>query len=320
METNFTPKNAGFYCDYCDFKCSKKSDWKRHIETIKHAYRHNGNTLETKKTPQENGFFCNCGKKYGTRAGLWKHSKTCLSDFNCNSNNFKECTNTNTSSNTNDSDTNDTNNTNEKISEFKITPTMFYDLLKQNNELQKNLIELASKQVIGNNNIINSQNKTFNLQFFLNETCKDALSITDFIDQLNITIQDLEETGRLGYAEGMSKVFIKNLKDIDYTKRPIHCSDIKRETLYIKDEDKWEKDDDKKSFLTKAIKQVTNKNITQIRNWQKLNPEYNNPDSKQNDKYMKIILNSMSGSTVEECEKNYEKIVKNIAKETIIIK
>jgi hypothetical protein len=260
--------------------------------------------LETKKTPKQkiikNSFDCYCGKNYETRAGLWKHKKSCE--------HLKEL-----------KDLQDYNSE-DLVKELKITPTMFYDLLKQNNELQKSLLELASKQVIGNNNIINSQNNTFNLQFFLNETCKDALSITDFIDQLNITIQDLEETGRIGYAEGMSKVFIKNLKDIDYTKRPIHCSDMKRETLYIKDENKWEKDDDKKTFLTKAIKQVTNKNMKQIKNWQILHPEYNDPDSKQNDKYMQIVLNSMSGSTVEECEKNYEKIVKNIVKETIIIK
>jgi hypothetical protein len=130
----------------------------------------------------------------------------------------------------------------------------------------------------------------------------------------------LEETGTLGYAEGISKVFIKNLDDIDYNLRPIHCSDSKRETIYIKDNNEWLKDDDKKSNLTKAIKQVANKNIKQISEWQKLHPEYNNPDSKQNDKYMKIVLNSMSGSSKEEAEKNYEKIAKNIAKGVIIEK
>ena len=179
-------------------------------------------------------------------------------------------------------------------------------------------MELAQKA--GNNNNSNNNNKTFNLQVFLNETCKDAINLSDFVNQIQVSIGDLEETGKLGYAEGISKVFIKNLNDIDYSNRPIHCSDSKRETLYIKDDNQWTKDDEQKSNLTKAIKQVANKNIKKISDWQQLNPEYNNPDSKQNDKYMKIVLNSMSGSTKEEADKNYEKIAKNIAKEVIIEK
>ena len=112
----------------------------------------------------------------------------------------------------------------------------------------------------------------------------------------------------------------KNLNDIDYTKRPIHCSDSKREILYIKNENEWTKDDDNKSNIKNAIKQVANKNIKNISEWQKIHPEYSDPESKQNDKYMKIVFNSMSGSTKEESNKNYEKIVKNIAKEVIIDK
>jgi hypothetical protein len=196
---------------------------------------------------------------------------------------------------------------------------MFYDLLKQNNELQKSLIELA-KEKGPTNNTINSNNKTFNLNVFLNETCKDAINLSDFVNQIQVSISDLEETGKLGYAEGISKVFIKNLNDIDYSNRPIHCSDSKRETLYIKDDNQWFKDDEQKTNLTKAIKQVANKNIKKISEWQQLNPHYSDPESKQNDKYMKIVLNSMSGSTKEESNKNYEKIAKNIAKEVVIEK
>jgi Txe/YoeB family toxin of Txe-Axe toxin-antitoxin module len=156
---------------------------------------------------------------------------------------------------------------------------------------------------------------------FLNETCKDALSLTEFINQIQVSFNELEDTGHLGYAEGISKVFLKNLKGIDYNRRPIHCSDIKRETIYIKDdENKWEKDDEQKSALTKAIKNVANKNIKKITEWQKMHPDYNDSYSKQNDKYMKIVLNSMSGSTKAESEKNYEKIVKNVVKEVVINK
>ena len=200
---------------------------------------------------------------------------------------------------------------------------MFYDLLKQNNELQKSLIEMSKERgpIFNNhNNNNNCNNKTFNLQVYLNETCKDAINLTDFVDSIKIQIKDLERVGEKGYTEGISDIFINNLQQLDTHSRPIHCSDSKRETLYIKDDNQWTKDDEDKTTLTKAIKQVANKNIKQIREWQKLHPKYSDPDSKQNDKYMKIVLNSMSGSTKEESNKNYEKIIKNVIKETIIEK
>lgn len=296
------PKNAEFYCSKCDFKCCKQSNYETHLKTKKHEYRLNGNKMETKLAKKNAEHICICGKKYSTNSGLWKHTKNCKHQ-NC--------------------DDNFMNKTMEELpKDFKITPQMFYDLLKQNNELQKSLMTLAKDKTqtnitnCGNNN----NNKTFNLQIYLNETCKDALNISDFVNQIQLTINDLEETGKLGYAEGISRVFLKNLNGIDSTCRPIHCSDSKRETLYIKDADQWHKEDDSKHLLTKAIKQVASKNIKQISEWQKLHPDYNNPDSKQNDKYMKIVLNSMSGSTKEEAEKNYDKIIKNVIKETVIDK
>ena len=305
METFFSKNSEKnipkFYCQICDYKCYMKQHYEQHCMSKKHKkneVNHNGN-METDTLNFI--YICNCGKQYRGRSGLWKHKKLCNIDSD------------DTILNT------DLHQDQFSDSDFKVTPKMFYDLLKQNNELQKSLIELASKNNIGNNNIVNSQNKTFNLQFFLNETCKDALNISEFVNQIKLTISDLEETGKLGYAEGISKVFIKNLTNIDYTKRPIHCSDSKRDIIYIKDEDKWLKDE-QKSTLTKAIKQVANKNIKKISEWQKMNPGCLDPESKHNDKYMKIVLNSMSGSTKEESEKNYEKIAKNIAKETIIEK
>ena len=314
METYFSEnseKNTNKFCCFiCDYKCFLKQHFTQHCMSKKHK-SNEGNKLGNIGNQSINAdnllFSCECGKQYRARSGLWKHKKFCNFDIT----DINDITNI----------TDLSNLYSEQISEtdFKVTPKMFYDLLKQNNELQKSLIDLASKNNIGNNNIVNSQNKTFNLQFFLNETCKDALNISEFVNQIKLTISDLEETGKLGYAEGISKVFIKNLTNIDYTKRPIHCSDSKRDIIYIKDEDKWQKDE-QKSTLTKAIKQVANKNIKKISDWQKMNPEYLDPDSKQNDKYMKIVLNSMSGSTKEESEKNYEKIAKNIAKETIIEK
>jgi hypothetical protein len=144
--------------------------------------------------------------------------------------------------------------------------------------------------------------------------------MTDFVNQIQVSMDELEDTGTLGYAEGISKVFIKNLNDINYTERPIHCSDSKREILYIKDDNVWIKDDENKSHLTKAIKQVANKNIKKITEWQNKYPDYNDPTSKRSDKYMKIVLNSMSGSTKEESDKNYEKIARNITKNVVINK
>jgi hypothetical protein len=297
-----TQKNAEKYvCKFCDFKCSKPSDWSRHIIRPKHLSnekRYNLGIIFTEKTPHEE-FLCHCGRVYQYSSGLWRHKQKCFVEKKTPEQELH-------------------------MDIQQITPELVIKLIEQNKELQQTLIDqnktimnLANKA--GTNNSYNN-NKTFNLQIFLNETCKDAINLTDFVDQIKLSITDLEETGKLGYAEGISKVFIKNLNNIDLTKRPIHCSDSKRETIYIKDEDQWTKDDENKTSLTKAIKHVANKNIKQIKEWQRIYPNYANPDSKQNDKYMKIVLNSMSGSTKEEADKNYEKIVKNIAKETIIDK
>jgi hypothetical protein len=202
-------------------------------------------------------------------------------------------------------------------------------LIEQLSQQNKQLIEQNTKlfeitqttnnvnNQIGTMNNVNSNNK-FNINVFLNETCKDAINLTDFVNQITLSLEDLEETSKVGYAQGISNVFIRNLKEIDYKERPIHCNDYKREVLYIKDDNQWVKDN--KDKLTNAIKVIANKNIKQIPNWQKANPEYNNPNSKQNDKYMKMLCEVMSGSSKEEQQKNYNKIIKNISKEVIINK
>jgi hypothetical protein len=282
-----------FNCEICDFYTSRKSQLERHKLTEKHKILTNTSIKES--YPPQN--VCNCGKIYKHRQSLYNHKKI------CNTNNLQ------------------------KSNEVELSDKQLIMMLIKDNSEFKNMMFEQNKSMMeiiknGTHNTIisNNNNKTFNLQVFLNETCKDAINLSDFVNQIKVSVNDLEETGKLGYAEGISKVFIKNLNDIDYNMRPIHCSDSKRETLYIKDNNEWLKDDEKKSNLTKAIKQVANKNIIQISEWQKLHPEYNNPDSKQNDKYMKIILNSMSGSTKDEAEKNYEKIAKNIVKEVLIEK
>jgi hypothetical protein len=171
-----------------------------------------------------------------------------------------------------------------------------------------------------NTNNNNSNNNTFNLNFYLNETCKNAMNIMDFVNQLPVSIKHLEDTGRLGFAEGISKIFIDGLKLINVNDRPIHCSDLKRETLYIKDNNEWNKDTQDKTILTNAIKHVSHKNIKNISEWSKINPDYNDSSSRVNDKYLKIVSEAMPGSSKEETNKNYSKIVKNILKETVIDK
>ena len=180
------------------------------------------------------------------------------------------------------------------------------------------------KSIQPNNNTNNSHNTInnnnhFNLQIYLNETCKDAVNLTDFIDSLHVKLKDLEETARLGYSEGVSRIFINGLNELEVNKRPIHCSDAKRETLYVKDKNEWTKDSDKEK-LTNAIKTVGKKNIQQITEWQKKYPEYRDPASRHNDKYLKMLCNAMNGSTDDEQEKNMEKIIRNITKEVVIEK
>lgn len=307
MTDIFTQKTPPkFECKKCDFKCFKQSDWNRHLFTRKHK-----NTdifpKSTDDFTQKNAetFPCTCGKIYKHRQSLFNHKKRCVVV-----NKTKMII--------------DVIKDDKNVQDFLMEQNkqLIEQLSQQNKQLieQNNkLIELSQGNTIGTiNNTVNNNNNKFNINVFLNETCKDAINLTDFVNQITLSLEDLEETSKVGYAEGISNVFIRNLKDIDYKERPIHCNDFKREVLYIKDDNQWVKDNKEK--LTNAIKIVANKNIKQIPDWQKANPEYNNPKSKQNDKYMKMLCEVMSGSSKEEQQKNYNKIIKNISKEVMIDK
>jgi hypothetical protein len=297
-DSEFVPKNPQYFvCKSCDYLTYNSKDFKKHTQTIKHKKLTNGSNDSEKipKNPQNNKYICNCGKIYKYDSGYYRHKKTCNVNepaYICQ----------------------ETIEYKQQID--KLTDVVL-EVVTKNNELTKQIIELSSKTNV--NNSFNN-NKTFNLQFFLNEECKNALNIRDFVESIQVQLSDLENTGKLGYVEGISQIFINNLKQLENRDRPIHCSDYKRETLYIKNDNEWIKETDDKINIKNAIKQVANKNIKQIKNWQEKHPDYNDPESKQNDKYMKIVLNSMSGSTEEEQKNNINKIIKNVVKEVIIEK
>jgi hypothetical protein len=301
-----------YYCEKCHYKCSKNSEWIKHELTQKHFRLTNTNIDEQKNLH----FICECGKKYKHMSSLCKHKKLCK---NINNNVM------------NNSDINDkimlTNlvleiikNNNELQKQNQDFKEIIIEQTKQNQELTNKIVDICKNGTNNSitNNTTNSHNKTFNLQFFLNEECKNAMNIGEFVSSIKMDLDDLERTGLLGYSEGISNIINKNLKSLDQTMRPIHCSDVKREVFYVKNDDQWIKEKDAKPVLTKAIKQVAHENIKQISEWQKKYPDCCDPDSTKNDTYLNIVSNAMSGGTSEEQLNNYEKIISNVAKEVII--
>ena len=296
-----------FVCEICDFKCYMKCDWDKHIMRPKHINAVSGNNMETKKLKKT--YTCECGKSFLSNSGLWKHKKSCITEEPLEHSDF-------------DNPENLIKYLMKENAEFKqLLIDQNKQMMAQNNNMmsQNDRIMELSKNV-GNHNNNNNNNNSFNLNMYLNETCKDALNIMDFVNQLKIGLTELEETGRLGFANGISKIFIDGLKQIDINNRPVHCSDSKRETLYIKSNNEWNKEDGERKILTSALKHVANKNIKQISEWTKVHPDYNDSDSKDNDRFLKIVSEAMSGSTQDETIKNYNKIIKNIVKETVIEK
>ena len=297
--THFTPKNAEFFnCEKCDFVCSKKSDWTRHLLTRKHKNDDNDDK-KTRFTPKH--FICECGKKYKYRQGLSVHKRICFTN----------------------NDNVDNDNFNEKSGykgyEKSCEKDMILSLLNQNNQLQNQIMEICKERTIIYNGDINSNNKTFNLNVFLNEQCKDAMNIMDFVDSLQLQLIDLENVGKLGFVEGISNIIVKNLKALDVTQRPVHCSDTKREILYVKDEDKWEKENQERKKLKKAIKHIAHKNSKMLQEFKAKYPDCVYSDSKKSDQYNKIIIEAMGGLE-NETDDSENKIIKKIAKEVIINK
>jgi len=265
-----------------------------------------------------------CNKNFKNRVTLWRHKKVCLDTKEnitiVNSNN-------------------DTGITYELVKELIKENKELKNVLKEQNsvfkeqsiELQyalkeqsKAIIEMSTKSnttLIQHNTTNNTtNNNSFNLNVFLNEQCKEAISITDFVDSLNLNVSDLEATGKLGYVLGISRIFINKLKELDVFERPLHCTDYKRETVYIKNHDSWEKDNQEKTKLKTIVNRIARKNLEQLPAWQAENPDYVTLDSPENNEFMKISISSLGGYTTEEENKHLDKIMRNVLKEVIVDK
>jgi hypothetical protein len=290
-----------FECKQCNTITDSKKDLSKHFLTAKHQKNVLGDTGDTLIPILQ----CEkCNRIYKSRNGLWKHSKTCNLYIN---------------KHTIDKDSNSVNTIIHDNEDFK---KLILEVIKSNTELQKQNHELQKQvlEVCKNGNTVNSynnsHNKTFNLNFFLNEQCKDAMNISEFVKTFDLQLADLESVGELGYVEGITKIMIDKLNSMDIYKRPIHCSDAKREIMYVKDEDKWEKEGRNNPKLRKAIKTVSFQNMKLANLWSNTYPESKNNESHLNDTYMKLIRQSTGGSG--DIGISEDKIIRRIAKEVII--
>jgi len=314
-----------FSCEKCDYNTCKKSNFECHLKTIQHLQLEQAKKVakvakkvakvakKVAKVAKVNSYSCcSCGKSYMSYSGLWKHQKKCVEEE-------------------------------EPQEVVCITPEedttnkeLVITLLKQQNEQAKQqneqtkqmtslceaVVEICKNGIINNStntnnnnntNTNNSHNKTFNLQFFLNETCKDAMNLTEFVDSINLKLSDLEYLGDNGFVEGITKVINRKLNSLDENKRPIHCTDLKREVLYVKEDDKWEKENEHKLKTRGVVRKVSNKNIELLSVFAKKNPDYANSESKTSDTYQKLMYQSMGGDGDDENIKE-EKIISNISK------
>jgi len=322
----FQKGSNNYTCEFCDYNTCRLSQYNRHITTSKHLIL--TQTNEKEPNSSKTNYTCDCGKQYMHASSLWNHKQKCTRD-------------------------------NQQIEEHKLfqddiplpnIPTnLIFELIKQNQEFKQLLVDQnkivaeqnkqlyekheenidLQKQLLGvvkdgktiNNTInSNSNNKTFNLQFFLNETCKDAMNMKDFIKSLELSLPELEKMGEVGFAEGMSRVFVNRLNSLDITKRPIHCSDLKREIIHIKDDNKWERDNANLDRLRKIIKQLTHKNILRVDDWKKANPGCTEYNSRKNDQYLKLNMEVIGPVDEAEEKRDFGKIIRRVAENTAIDK
>ena len=304
-----------YFCEKCDYHTSKKNNLTQHLLTVKHCATQNDDLNDDKTSLiQPNPakalsvpFECGCGKKYKHRQGLHVHKKagTCVTKINKNDNNASDNTHSDQQQSIDLCANNDT-----KQSVIALVKQNL-EIIKQNNEFKELIIE-QNKQMINLTNKPNVTNNQFNLNFFLNERCKDALNMTEFLNTITIQLNDLENSLELGYSDGLSKIIVTGLNALELCKRPIHCSDLKRETLYIKDGDIWEKDNEDRKKIKNAINSIERKTLRKLADWPKTYPNSLVGSHIDNTTYMKIVR-QVSGGDLDKSESNINKIIKNIA-------
>ena len=295
-----------YICSYCDYTTCKKSSYDKHLSTQKHTINESCNKCNTEVAKSCSQHICEkCNKIYISRVGLWHHKKKCVLSPDPQEKQKLENTAT-------DKD------------------ELINYLIKENQEFKSMILEFVKKDsynqcnntntLSNNNNNSNNNNKTFNLNFFLNETCKDAMNMKDFIKSLEMSLPELEKMGELGFAEGMSRVFVDRLNQLDVTQRPIHCSDVKREIIHIKDDNKWEKDNANLDRLRKIIKQLTHKNILRVDDWKKENQGCTEYNSRKNDQYLRINMEAIGPVDDGEVKRDFGRIIRRVAENTAIDK
>jgi len=302
-----------FVCEKCNFECVKKSNYTSHIKTKKHQ------RLVLDDNSRNKIFWCDkCAKPYKTQSGLWKHQPNCQGFI---------------PEETPKPKTKETSNPKETIQPNDATAemlNMIYDLVKQNQEINEILVkqteqilEYTNRPVIIQQNIQNNTTNNFSLNVFLQEKCKGAINMSDFVNNLPIGMGDLEMVGKIGYVEGISRIIMNELSSLDVYRRPIHCTDTKRETIYIKDRDKWTRDTEHKEHTKKVIEKVASKNLSKIPEWRRQHPAADIMDSKDHELNMKIMIQSLGGlggTSKEKTERNHDKIIKLLSKEICVNK
>ena len=307
-----------YICEVCDYSTYNKKDMSKHIDTIKHRKRTNKKSITNIVNPH----VCNnCNKQYYASSGLWYHRQKCLSKSETVA---QEPATTSTTITTSTPSTVTTSTNSTSIIEDDIR-TILMDLVKQNQELQQQVINLSkeNRQIVNTGSITHKTNnsKNFNINFFLNETCKNAMNLSEFVNSIQVDLMDFEMTGKQGYVEGITQIIKKSLKKLDIVERPMHCTDVKREIIYVKDDDKWEKEsNDKTSKLSRVINHVADKNLRLAVDWQHKYPDCQVNNTAANHELVSMMPAIFGGNSMGQIEKHRAKIVSNLTKEIIVEK
>jgi bifunctional DNA-binding transcriptional regulator/antitoxin component of YhaV-PrlF toxin-antitoxin module len=312
---NFT--NQKFVCETCNYYTNKKSSYEKHISTIKHQ------KLCEKKSriiiTVQKLFECElCGKGFNARNSLWYHKKKCRVH-----NEVVDVSNVDNMDNTVVHLMKENGELkkllNERSEEQRSIIKTIEKVQTDNSSIHSKILNAITEGKLGNTTTIHNNNQ-FNLNFFLNEQCKNAMNIGDFIDSLQLDQVDVEQTGRLGYVEGISRIFMNKLNELDMYSRPLHCTDLKRETLYIKEDDRWEKDNENKDKLQSIVEKVANKNYEQLPIWQQKNPNHLVTNTTECELFMDIACNILGGGNEQETLKFRSQIMRNVLKEVTLEK